>query len=125
MEEHVFKLYPVTNQNELRFSYRLADVEGDLGFGSDDPDLPVKNLNLLTKRIAFGQQVPVAIVKGGDKPVLALGADRSFVKCDYQLTPHVVSLRVHDEVHEVRFGDGDEATAGIAFMPGTGLCRAV
>ena len=114
MEEHVFNLYPVTNQNELRFSYRLADVEGDLGSGSDDPDLPVKNLNLLTKRIAFGQQVAVVIVKGGDKPVLALGVDRSFVKCDYQLTPHVVSLKVHDGVHEVRFGDGDEETVGIA-----------
>jgi hypothetical protein len=114
MEEHVFNLYPVTNQNELAFSYRLVEVEGDLGSGSDDPDLPVKNLNLLTKRIAFGQHLPVAIVQGGDKPVLAVGADKSFVKCDYQLTPHVVSLRPQDEVHQVRFANVDGATLGIA-----------
>ena len=114
MEEHVFNLYPVTNQNELRFSYRLADVDGDLGSGSDDPDLPVKNLNLLTKRIAFGQQIPVPTVKGGAKPILAVGAGQSFVKCGWQLTPHVVGLKIHEEIHEVRFGDGDEATVGIA-----------
>jgi hypothetical protein len=103
MEEHVFNLYPVANQHELAFSYRLVEVEGDLGAGSDDPDLPLKNLHLLTKRIAFGQQVPVAIVQGGDKPVLAVAADRPFERRDYQLTPHVVSLRPKDEVHQVRF----------------------
>jgi hypothetical protein len=114
MEEHVFNLYPVTNQHELTFSYRLVEVEGDLGSGSDDPDLPVKNLNLLTKRIAFGQQVPVAIVQGGEKPELAVGADQPFVRCDYQLTPHVVSLRPKDEVHRVRFADADGVMLGIA-----------
>ncbi|MGA2658449.1 MAG: hypothetical protein ABSH34_13165 [Verrucomicrobiota bacterium] len=115
MEEHVFNLYPVANQHELAFSYRLVEVEGDLGAGSDDPDLPLKNLHLLTKRIAFGQQVPVAIVQGGDKPVLAVAADRPFERRDYQLTPHVVSLRPKDEVHQVRFAGGDGSALGIAF----------
>ncbi len=114
MEEHVFNLYSVTNQNELAFSYRLIEVEGDLGSGSDDPDLPVKNLNLLTKQIAFGQHVPVAIVQGGDKPVLAVGTGQSLVKCKYQLTPHVVSLRPQNEVHQVRFADANGETLGIA-----------
>ena len=114
MEEHVFNLYPVTNQRELAFSYRLVEVDGDLGAGSDDPDLAVKNLNLLTKRIAFSQQVPVAIVRGGDRPVLAVSADRPFVRLDYQLTPHVVSLRPSDEVHKAAFGELDGSTLGIA-----------
>jgi hypothetical protein len=115
MEEHVFNLYEVTNEQELSFSYRLADVEGDLGAGSDDPDLAVKNLNLLTKKVAFGQKVPVAIVEGGEKPVLAVAADRPIVRCDYQLTPHVVSLRPRQEVHRVSFAELDGTTIGIAF----------
>ena len=59
MSDHVFNLYPVTNQQELSISYRLVDVEGELGLGSDDPDLAVKNLNLLAKKLAFGMTVPV------------------------------------------------------------------
>jgi hypothetical protein len=114
MEEHIFNLYAVANQEELSFSYRLVEVEGDLGSGSDDPDLAVKNLNLLTKRIAFGQQVPVSIIRGGEKPILAVGADQPFVQCDYQLTPHVVSLRPKDGVQTVRFSEADGATTGIA-----------
>jgi len=68
-----FNLYPVTNQNELAFSYRLVEWKAIWGRGSDDPDLPVKNLNLLTKRIAFDQQVPVAIVKEGKSRCWPLG----------------------------------------------------
>src|SRR5207237_125149 len=99
---------------ELAFSYRLVEVEGDLGSGSDDADLPVKNLNLLTKRIAFSQHVPVAIVRGGEKPLLAVGAEKPVVKCDYQLSPHVVSLKPQGEVHRARFADDDGTTMGIA-----------
>ncbi len=114
MEQHIFNLYAIENQNELSISYRFADVDGELGLGSDDPDLAVKNLNLLAKRVAFGQKVPVAIVRGGEKPLLAVEADRPFVRCDYQLTPHVVKLRPQDEVHTVHFSKLDESTLGIA-----------
>src|SRR5215469_14313730 len=46
--------YPVTNQDDIRFSYRFVEVDGELGAGSDDPDLAAKNLNLLAKKVAFG-----------------------------------------------------------------------
>src|SRR5204863_431296 len=80
------------NQDDLRISYRLVDVGGELGVGSDDPDLAAKNLNLLAKRLAFGQKLPVAIIRGGERPLLAVAADRPIVRCDYQLTPHVATL---------------------------------
>lgn len=113
MKEHVYTLYPVENYRELKISYRLVEVEGDYGLESDDPDLPSRNLNILAKRIAYGQELPVAIVEGGERPVLAVGADQSFVKCDYQITPYVVTLRPREGVHRVSLADIDEHGAGI------------
>ncbi|HTV40744.1 MAG TPA: hypothetical protein VMF08_09225 [Candidatus Sulfotelmatobacter sp.] len=114
MKQHVFNLYPVTNQNELRFSYRHVEVDGELGAASDDPDLAAKNLNLLARKVAFGQELPVAIIRGGEKPLLAVAADRPIKRCEYQLTPHVASLRPQEEIHSVDFCNLDEATRQIA-----------
>jgi len=114
MRDHVFNLYLLTNQQELSISYRLVDVEGELGLGSDDPDLAIKNLNLLAKKLAFGQKLPVAIIKGGESPLLAVAADRPMTKCQYQLTPHVATLRPRDEIHAVAFPNLDTSTLGIA-----------
>lgn len=33
MKQHVFNLYPVTNQDDLRISYRFVEVDGELGLG--------------------------------------------------------------------------------------------
>src|SRR5207302_4801612 len=112
MKQHVFNLYPVTNQDDLRISYRFVEVDGELGLGSDDPDLAAKNLNLLAKSVAFGQKLPVAIIRGGEKPLLAVAAERPIVRCDYQLTPHVATLRPQEEVHSVAFSKLDETTLG-------------
>src|SRR6185437_10125574 len=49
MKQNVFNLYPVTNQNDLKISYRLVDVDGNLGSDAHDPDLAAKNLKLLAK----------------------------------------------------------------------------
>lgn len=114
MEQHVFNLFLVTNQQQLTFSYRLVDVEGELGAGSDDPDLAVRNLNLLTKKIAFGQKLPVAIIRGGDNPVLAVSAERELGRLEYQLTPHVVRLSPCTEICTVRFSDLDSKNLDIA-----------
>jgi hypothetical protein len=114
MQEHVFNLYPVENQEELSISYRLAEVDGELGLGSDDPDLAAKNLNLLAKRVAFGQKLPVAIVRGGEKPLMAVAADHPPVNRGYQLTPHVVTLRPQKEVHTAKLGSLDAFGAAIA-----------
>ena len=114
MQDHVFNLYPVTNQQELTISYRLVDVEGELGLGSDDPDLAVKNLNLLAKKLAFGQKLPVAILHGGEHPLLAVAADRPMTRCQFQLTPHVATLQPRDEIHTVEFPNLDTSTLGIA-----------
>ena len=114
MPDQTFNLYPVTNQQELSISYRLVDVEGELGLGSDDPDLAVKNLNLLGKKLAFGQKLPVAIIHGGEHPLLAVAADRPMTSCQYQLTPHVATLRPRDEIHVVQFPNLDTSTLGIA-----------
>ena len=35
MKQHLFNLYPVTNQDDLRISYRYVEVDGELGLGSD------------------------------------------------------------------------------------------
>jgi hypothetical protein len=97
MKQHAFNLYPVANQDDLRFSYRYVEVDGELGAASDDPDLAPKNLNLLAKKVAFGQELPVAIVRRGEKPLLAVASDHPIKRCEYQLTPHVVSLRPQDD----------------------------
>ena len=34
MKQHIFNLYPVTNQDDLRISYRFVEVDGELGLGS-------------------------------------------------------------------------------------------
>ncbi len=114
MEQHVFNLYSVANQNELAICYRLVEVDGELGLGSDDPDLAVKNLNLLAKKVAFGEKLPVAIIRGGEKPLLAVAADRPIKQYQYQLTPHVATLRPKDEVHTATFTSLDRSTIGIA-----------
>jgi hypothetical protein len=114
MKQHVFNLYPVANQDDLRFSFRYVEVDGELGAGSDDPDLAAKNLNLLAKKVAFGQELPVAIIRGGEKPLLAVAADRPIKRCEYQLTPHVASLRPQDEIHSVEFSNLDETERQIA-----------
>jgi len=114
MKQHIFNLYPVTNQDDLRISYRFVEVDGELGLGSHDPDLAAKNLNLLAKKVAFGQELPVAIIRGGEKPLLAVAADRPVKRCEYQLTPHVATLRPQDEIHSVAFSQLDDATRGIA-----------
>lgn len=114
MKQHVFNLYPVMNQDDLRFSYRYVEVDGELGAGSNDPDLAAKNLNLLAKKVTFGQELPVAIIRGGEKPLLAVAADRPIKRCEYQLTPHVASLRPQDEIHSTIFSNLDETTRQIA-----------
>jgi hypothetical protein len=114
MKQHVFNLYPITNQDELRISYRFVEVDGELGSGSDDPDLAAKNLNLLAKRVAFGQKLPVAIIHGGEKPLLAVAAGHPIARCSYQLTPHVATLRPQDEVHSLSFSKLDSLTMSIA-----------
>jgi hypothetical protein len=114
VEQHAFNLFPVTNQDQLSISYRLVEVVGELGAGSDDPDLPAKNLNLLTKKIAFGQKLPVAIIRGGENPLLAISASHPITAHQYQLTPHVATLRPRDEVHSVAFRDLDSSTREIA-----------
>jgi hypothetical protein len=114
MKQHIFNLYPVTNQDALKISYRFVDVDGELGLGSHDPDLAAKNLNLLAKKVAFGQELPVAIIRGGERPLLAVAADRPVKRCEYQLTPHVATLRPQDEIHSVAFSNLDDTTRGIA-----------
>ncbi len=114
MKQHVFNLYPIANQDDLRFSFRYVEVDGELGVGAGDPDLAAKNLNLLAKKVAFGQELPVAIIRGGEKPLLAVSADRPIKRCEYQLTPHVVALRPRDEVHSVAFSTLDDTTRQIA-----------
>ena len=114
MKQHVFNLYPVVNQDDLRFSYRYVEVDGELGAGSDDPDFAARNLNLLAKKVAFGQELPVAIIRSGERPLLAVAADHPIKRCEYQLTPHVVSLRPHDEIHSVTFSNLDEISRQIA-----------
>src|ERR1017187_7870996 len=114
MKQRIFNLYPVTNQDDLRISYRFVEVDGELGLGSHDPDLAAKNLNLLAKKGAFGQELPLAIIRGGEKTLLAVAPDRPVERCEYQLTPHVATLRPQDEIRLVAFSKLDDTTREIA-----------
>lgn len=114
MSAHVLNLYAVTNAAALGTRYRLVDVRGTYG----EDDLADQNLSLLTKRVAIEERRPVAIVRRGGRPALAVPADLRFRKTEYQLTPDVVELAPRDEEHELSLGalTPDTEGIGLAFL---------
>src|ERR1700730_1317939 len=100
MESHVFNLFEITNLADLQARYRLVDLDGS--FGTDD--LADQNLSLLAKRVAYREQAPVALVRPGGRPALAVPADLQLSEYEYQLTPDVVTLAPRRETHALALG---------------------
>jgi hypothetical protein len=98
MESHVFNLFEITNLAELKTCYRLVDLDGS--FGTDD--LADQNFSLLAKRVAYHEQSPVALVRSGGRPALAVPADLELSEREYQLTPDVVTLVPRPETHALQ-----------------------
>jgi hypothetical protein len=114
MFPHVLNLYAITNAADLRARYRLVDIEGSVG----EDDLADQNLSLLAKRVALEEHRPVALVRPGGRPALAVPADLSLTRSQYQLTPHVVELRPREEEHELNLGHLTTETEriGLSFL---------
>jgi hypothetical protein len=114
MESHVLNLFEITNLADLQVSYRLVDLDGP--FGSDD--LADQNLSLLAKRVAYGEQAPVALVRPDGRPALAVPANLQLTECQYQLTPDVVTLVPRRESHTLALGRlvPETERIGIAFL---------
>lgn len=109
MGTHVLNLYAITNAESLRARYRFVDIQGSFG----DDDLADQNLSLLAKRVALHEKAPVALLRQGGKPLLAVPADARLTKNEYQLTPDVVDLCPRDEEHELCLGAMTPETEGI------------
>lgn len=114
MSGHVLNLYAISNADSLRARYRLVDIKGSFG----DDDLADQNLSMLAKRVAHSEKAPVALLRSGGKPVLAVPADVFLAKKEYQLTPDLVELRPREEEHELCLGAMTPETenVGLAFL---------
>jgi hypothetical protein len=116
MPDHAITLFEVRNASSLKLDYRLVAIEGFLGAAHGDGDLIDKNLNLLAKLVAIKAQTPVAIVRQGGTPYLAIPAETSLPAEEYTLTPSVVSLRPQDAVHQLRLEDQLHRHIGLKFI---------
>jgi hypothetical protein len=114
MESHVFNLFEITNLAELQTRYRLVDLDGTFGEG----DLADQNLSLLAKRVAYREQAPVALVRPGGCPALAVPADLELTEREYQLTPDVVTLLPQRETHALELNklSAETERIGISFL---------
>ena len=106
---HQINLFKITNLSNLRCCYRLIEVTNlprDRAYG--------KNVNLLSKRLAYELQQPVALLSGEEHMRLAIPASSKLPELEQTLTPHVAILRPLGETHILDFDRLDEQTLPIA-----------
>ncbi len=115
---HVLNCFEILNFNQLSASYRLVDVDGPFDETLGDGELAESNLQQLVKKIAFAEHIPVAIVSGYEHPVLAIPADHSLGKNEFNLSPEVATLEPHMEEKSLDFSNlaGESEKIGLAFL---------
>ena len=105
MRTHAVNCFDILNADELRADYRLVDVEGPFDQSLADGELAESNLQQLAKQIAFAEHIPVGIVTGGEKPVLAIPASHVLGKSEFKLSPDVATLVPRIDSHSLEFGN--------------------
>lgn len=118
MQCHNLNCFEVTNAAALRMEYSIVKVDGPFDPELGDGDLAERNLQQLVKRVQFEEKVPVALARGGSEPLLAIPADHSLRRTEYELTPDVATLTVTPGAKTLSL-DGSDSTAdrlAIAFL---------
>ncbi len=98
MTYHRLNQFKINNLNQISYRYRLFEITG-LPSGDNFE----KNTNLLAKNLAFELKAPVTSINRGDHHYVALSAEAS-PNLEQPLTPHVATLRPHNEAEELDFG---------------------
>ena len=102
---HVLNCFEILNAGNLTATYRLVDVDGPFDQALADGELAESNLQQLVKQIAFAEHIPVAIISGGEHPVLAVPAARSLTRSEFNLSPDVATLAPRLDEMSLDFSD--------------------
>lgn len=115
---HVLNCFEILNAKQLSANYRLVDVDGPFDESLADGELAESNLQQLAKQIAFAERIPVAIVAGGEHPVLAIPAEHSLNRSEFSLSPDVAVLSPRMDESALDFSNlsGDAEKVGLAFL---------
>jgi hypothetical protein len=115
---HNFNCFEILNADRLKASYRLVNVEGPFDQALGDGELAESNLQQLVKQVAIAEQIPVAIVTGGDKPVLAIPAAHSLKRSEFNLAPDVATLasRLDEVTLDFSKLDGEREMVALSFL---------
>ncbi|MBI3464770.1 MAG: hypothetical protein HY000_17195 [Planctomycetes bacterium] len=114
MHAHILNCFEITNASALRMDYRLVAADGPFDPELGDGDLADRNLQQLVKRIQFQEKIPVAIERSGPQPLLAIPADHTLTRLEYELTPDVATLAPRDDVGQLHLGDRNNTSDRIA-----------
>ena len=114
MPKHILSCFEITNVHNLYIDYHLVDVDGPFDSSLGEGDVADRNLQILLKRIAYEEKIPVGLYSAGRHPVLAVPAYRALKKLEYDLTPDVATLRPQKSQQRLCFGDLTKKTRGIA-----------
>jgi len=98
MTFHYINLYEITNLQDLEYECRYLRVTGLPKDSSYD-----KNLNLLTKKLAYDLRQPIALVNRDGEHCVVLPADSLLPEQEQSLIPHVATLVPIEETVNVRF----------------------
>jgi hypothetical protein len=101
--------FEITNRDELSIAYRLLAVSG-----LPPGDHYDKNLNQLLKQVRYELKQPVALVRRGDAPCLAIPADAPLPGLEQRLMPHVARLEAREETYPLELDRLDSETTPIA-----------
>ncbi len=101
--------FQITNQDELSLAYRLLTVRG-----LPPGDHYDKNLNQLLKQVRYQMRQPVALVRRGDAPHLAIPATAALPVLEQRLVPHVARLEPSQETYPLALARLDAETTPIA-----------
>ncbi|MEM6468017.1 MAG: hypothetical protein AAF802_00505 [Planctomycetota bacterium] len=115
---HVLNCFDILNADKLSASYRLVDVDGPFDANLGDGELAESNLQQLVKKIAFAEHIPVAIVSGGEHPVLAIPSEHSLRTSEFNLSPEVATLSPQVDEQTLDFSNlrGESERIGLAFL---------
>jgi len=118
MSDHVLNLFRIENLDAVAVPYRVFEVDIPCLSGTADDDHPHELLNVLATQIAYGNHVPVAILRRNGVPFVAVPGEAKLSRLDYNLTPEVAALRPRDDVFTARVhgGDAEARSVALAFV---------
>jgi len=98
-DQVLVNLFALQTQPALRVTYRVVEVDG-----LPPGDGQAHQLEQLRMQLGFVLRCPVAILRRGQRPRVAVPAATHIAEADYQLTPYVAHVRPTDEISAIEVG---------------------